>query len=82
MGEIIFEFLGDTLLFTVEIFPYGAIGLLGYAWGADNEIKHKEEYAKQYANKRVIEELEDLLQFPEHLVTNIVQRIKELKQKT
>lgn len=32
-----------------------------------------------YASQRVIEELEDLLQFPEYLETNVLQRLKKLK---
>lgn len=45
------------------------------------QAKEQLEQIEQYVNQRVIEELEDLLQFPEHLVTNIVQRIKELKER-
>ena len=93
MGEVIFEFLGDTLLVMVELFPYGAIGLLGYAWGADNEIKHKQEYAKQYANKRIVEVLVDIKNNPfqkpddsfqeaySNICLKIVDKIKELKEK-
>ena len=36
MGEIIFEFLGDTLLFIAVISPYAGMVLLGYAWGDYN----------------------------------------------
>ena len=81
MGEIIFEFLGDTLLFIAVISPYAGMVLLGYAWGADNEIEHKKEYAKQYANKRVIEELEDITTVnPKYMLRFIHNRIEELKQ--
>ena len=75
------EFLGEALLVMVELFPYGAIGVLGYAWGADNEIKHKQEYAKQYANQRAVEELERLISYYEIAVEGkIKDRIQELKQ--
>ena len=30
------EFLGDTLLVIVELFPYAGIGVLCYAWGDYN----------------------------------------------
>jgi len=85
------EFLGDALLVMVELFPYGAIGVLGYAWGADNEIKHKQEYAKQYANKRIVEVLVDIKNDSFHktdgsfqeaygnICLKIVDKIKELK---
>ena len=40
------EFLGDTLLVIVELFPYGAIGLLGYAWGDYEAINRSKKYGK------------------------------------
>lgn len=81
------EFLGDALLVMVELFPYGAIGVLGYAWGNYESIKHREEYV----NKRIVKVLVDIKNdpFPEpndsfleaysNICLKIVDKIKELK---
>ena len=81
------EFLGDALLVMVEVFPYGAIGVLGYAWGNYEAIKHREEYV----NERIVKVLVDIKNnpFPEpndsfqeaygNICLKIVDKIKELK---
>ena len=86
------EFLGDALLVMVELFPYGAIGVLGYAWGNYEAIKYRKEYAEEYANKRIVKVLVDIKNNPFHkpddsfqeaygnICLKIVDKIKELKQ--
>ena len=86
------EFLGDALLVMVELFPYGAIGVLGYAWGNYEAINHRREYAEEYANKRIVKVLVDIKNDPFHkpddsfleaysnICLKIVDKIKELKQ--
>ena len=86
------EFLGDALLVMVELFPYGAIGVLGYAWGNYEAIKHRREYAEEYANERIVKVLVDIKNNPFHkpddsfqeaygnICLKIVDKIKELKQ--